>query len=165
MYFKNFNKIYYSLPNSDGTEELIVLTDITKNIRFRKEVLSNITLYDEYDIRDGETPEILAEKFYGNPEYHWIIMLANERYDYINDFPLSTYDLEQYIKSKYGFDNSKIYSIHHYEANGYVVNSDYPNAVPVSNYDYETRENEKKRRIKIISKSTINLILQNFASL
>lgn len=77
MYFKNFQKIYYDYT-INGEKELKVVTDITKNVRFRKEVLFNILTYDLYDIKDGETPEIIAEKIYGNPEYHWIIMLANE---------------------------------------------------------------------------------------
>lgn len=102
MYFKNFPKIYYDFDiKGDGNRQLFIVTDITKNIRFKKEILSNITLYDYYDVRDGETPEIIAEKFYGNAQYHWIVMLANDRYDYINDFPMSTHTLEEHIKQKY----------------------------------------------------------------
>jgi hypothetical protein len=86
MYFKEFPKFLYDFKYGKETKTSIV-TDITRNVRFRKEVLENVTLYDEYDIVDGETPEIIAEKIYGNPEYHWIIMLANQRYHYIEDFP------------------------------------------------------------------------------
>ena len=80
MYFKDFPKFLYDFKydNTDQTK-MSVVRDITRNIRFRKEVLENYTLYDEYDIKDGETPEIIAEKIYGNPEYHWIIMLVNQR--------------------------------------------------------------------------------------
>lgn len=102
MYFKNFPKIYYDFDiKGDNNRQLFIVTDVTKNVRFRKQILSNITLYDYYDIKDGETPEIIAEKIYGNPEYHWIIMLANDRYDYIKDFPMDTHSLEEFIKEKY----------------------------------------------------------------
>jgi hypothetical protein len=162
MYFKNFQKIYYDY-NINGEKELKVVTDITKNVRFRKEVLSNISAYDYYDIKDGETPEIIAEKIYGNPEYHWIIMLANDKYDYLSDFPLDTHKLEKFINEKYG---DQVYAIHHYENDkGLVVDSSYPGAVSVSNYDYETRINESKRKIKIVSKDIINLILTNLSNL
>ena len=100
MYFKNFDKIYYDFLIK-GERKLSVITDITKNVRVRKELLSNITLYDVYDVKDGETPEIIAEKIYGNAKYHWIIMLANQNFDYLNDFPLAQYELEQHIKQKY----------------------------------------------------------------
>lgn len=108
MYFKDFPQFLYDFKY--GTNEdtkMSIVTDITRNIRFRKEVLENFSLYDEYDIKDGETPEIIAEKVYGNPEYHWIIMLANQRYDYITDFPLDYTALMAQAADKY---NPTLYS-------------------------------------------------------
>lgn len=138
----------------------LILTDITRNIRFRRDVLANITVYDYYDIVEGETPEIVAEKIYGNAQYHWIIMLVNERYDYLNDWPLTQPNLDQYIIDKYGETAN---NIHHYEnASGIVVSSDYPSAVPITNANYEAQLNESKRTIKIISKQLLSTILNNF---
>jgi len=138
----------------------ILMKDITRNIRFRRDVLANVTVYDEYDIVDGETPEIIAEKMYGNAEYHWIVMLANDRYDYRNDFPLTYTDLQRYIEDKYGQEAD---GIHHYkDTRGYFVDSDFPGAVSVSNRQYEDELNESKRRIKIISAGLINTILKTF---
>lgn len=155
--------MYYDFE-INGQRELKIITDITKNVRLRKEILSNITVYDEYDIMDGETPEIIAEKIYGNPSYHWIIMLANEKFDYVNDFPMSIPILESHIKNKYGVNH--IYDTHHYiNEDGYIVDSSDPNAIQVTNYQYEDNLNESKRRIKIISKDLINVILKNFEEL
>lgn len=89
MYFKEFPQFLYDFKYGDYETKTSIVKDITRNVRFRKEVLENISVYDIYDIVDGETPEIIAEKIYGNPEYHWIIMLANQRFDYITDFPLA----------------------------------------------------------------------------
>ena len=117
MYFNAFPKIYYDFPNYSGDDTFLqVLTDITANVRIRKQVLEDITLYDEYDMKEGETPEIIAEKYYGNPEYHWIILLANQRYDYISDFPLTSAELYEHTVNTYGVDH--IYDIHHYERDG-----------------------------------------------
>lgn len=138
----------------------LLVTDITRNIRFRKELLANVTSYDEYDIVDGETPEIIAEKIYGNPEYHWIVMLTNDIYDYRADFPLTQLQLERFVSDKYGeFADA---TRHYEDENGFVVNSDSPGAVSVSNRQYEEAVNESKRRIKIISKDLIGVILKNF---
>jgi hypothetical protein len=116
MYFNNFSSFLYPFKIKDKTEYKLV-TDITQNVRIRKQVLANVTLYDEYDIREGETPEIIAEKIYGSPEYHWVVMLCNERYDYINDFPLSQYELDQHVTNAYGSGNE--YLPHHYiDVNG-----------------------------------------------
>lgn len=120
MYFKQFPQIYYDFPTVGKSDvDLQILTDITTNIRFRKEVLENITLYDEYDMLEGETPEMVAEKVYGNPELHWIIMLVNQRYDYLRDFPMTSAELEEYCIRTYGAD--KLYGVHHYEKDGLVV--------------------------------------------
>lgn len=161
MYFDKFPKFLYDFKYGDGNRvKTSIVKDITSNVRFRKELLSNITLYDYYDIIDGETPEIIAEKIYGNPEYHWILMLANEKYDYISDFPLEEFALVKHIQSTYGAAAS---AVHHYEnPAGFVVNSDAPGATSVSNEQYERRINDSKRRLKIISPKLINTILNEY---
>jgi len=160
MYFEEFGKFTYPFK-INGKTEYKLITDITQNVRIRKEILANITLYDEYDIKDGETPEIIAEKVYGSPLYHWVVMLCNQRYDYINDFPLSSYNLEQHITEKYGSGNE--YDTHHHvDTNGNIVDSLNPEAISVSNYQYEDDENEKKRRIKLIAPNLLKTILKNF---
>lgn len=129
MYFKNFPKIYYDFDN-DTEKKLKVLTDITLNVRVRKKILEKITLYDEYDIQDGETPELISEKFYGTPDYHWVLMLLNERYDYINDFPYNQGELDEHVRLTYGAD--KIFNVHHYEKSGIVVEATATLKVPFS---------------------------------
>ena len=164
MYFEKFQQMYYSYLNSDGTVGYVLLKDITENVRFKKEVLETITLYELYDIRDGDTPEIISEKFYGSPLYHWVVMIANQKYDYINDFPLAIPELEQHIRNKYGDEN--VYATHHYEKDGMIVSTyDYPDASAVSNYDYEFSENEKKRRVKIISPTLLQEIVRQFRAI
>lgn len=160
MYFNNFPNIYYQF-NVNGTPVLKVVKDITRNVRFRKAILDQITLFDEYDVKDGETPDIIAAKYYGNSEYHWIVMLCNQRYDYLEDFPKSTRMLEEYINSKY----AEPYGTHHYELDGFIVSEGTAGAVPVSNYEYEDRLNESKRRIKLISPTMLNQIIANYKSI
>lgn len=163
MYFNKLPIIYYNFPVS-GEDRIFLIKDISVNVRFIKETLENITIYDEYDITDGDTPEIIAHKIYGSTRYHWALMLANLRFDYANDWPM-TYDrLEEFVKDKYGVD--QMYVTRHYEdENGYVVNSDTPTAVPVSNMVYEERINESKRRIKLVSKAMIDQINDEFGKL
>lgn len=165
IYFKRFPKMLYdfeyhyddNLRADERTAKRV--TDITANIRFRRDVLSNISIYDEYDVKEGETPEIIAEKFYGSSQYHWIIMLANDRFDYRSDFPLTQIAFEDYIADKYEDPEG----IHHYEdANGVWVDSDATGAVSVSNRVYEDKVNESKRRIKIPSSQLIAKILKDF---
>jgi hypothetical protein len=160
MYFKDFPKFAYDFEIA-GKTKVLLLTDITRNVRFRKEILGKIELYDEYDIQDGETPEIIAEKIYGNANYHWVIMLVNERYDYIADFPMSYPQLTKYVQDKYGVGNE--YETHHYvNEKGYIVDQYYVGKSAVSNLDYEERLNEQKRRIKLVSPQLIDRVMKQF---
>lgn len=161
MYFKDFPHFLYDFRYGDTLKTSIV-SDITRNVRVRKEILSSVTIYDEYDIQDGETPEIIAEKIYGDAKYHWVVMLSNNTIDYLTDFPLEEHRLVKVIQDKY----TNINAIHHYEnSDGFVVNSDDPDAYPVSNNEYERRLNESKRRIKLVSPKLLNTILKNFKDL
>lgn len=118
MYFSNFPKLVYDFDLGSNTDYRVV-TDITRNVRIRKYVLENISLFDYYDVAEGETPEIISEKVYGTPYYHWVIMLVNQRYDYINDFPLSQQELDTLVRKKY--TDEKMYSINQYRKNGVIV--------------------------------------------
>lgn len=163
MYFQKFPDILYQF-DIGTTTVLKPVTDITENVRFRKQVLENVLLYDEYDIKEGETPEIIAAKYYGSANYHWVIMLCNQMYDWRSDFPMGYHAIEQYILDKYG--STHAYDAHHYiDENGYTVNSDQPGATPVSNYQYEQDVNESKRRIKLISAQLLNSIINEFTKL
>ena len=146
--------------HQETNTKALALTDITRNIRFRRDILANITVYDYYDIVSGETPEIVAEKIYGNAQYHWIVMLVNERYDYLSEWPLTQVALDQFVSDKYG---NQADGIHHYiDYNGFQVSSDVPGATSVSNRQYEDQVNESKRSIKIISRELISTIIKNF---
>lgn len=104
MYFSNFPKTLYQISDSNYKKqaEHVLLTDITRNYRFKREVIDKITNFNFYIMEDNETIEIVSEKLYGSPYYHWILMLLNDRYDYIYDFALPADIFEQYIKNKYG---------------------------------------------------------------
>jgi hypothetical protein len=91
-------------------------------------------------------------------------MLLNERFDYIADFPLSYPKLVRYVEDKYGVDNKD--GVHHYENTaGYVVNSDSPGANSVSNIQHEERVNESKRRIKLITPTMVDKVIEQFGDL
>lgn len=166
-YFQNFPAIYYEFVDSDGSKQLRTVVDITQNIRIISSILDSITLYDEYDIMDMDTPEILSHKIYGSSMYHWVIMIANQRFDYANDWPLTSEEFEVHVRELYGEESEgRLFAVHHYiDSNGYVVNNNPFDAKPVSNYRYEYDKNEAKRRIKIISPRLLSRITNQFDTL
>ena len=164
MYFQKFPNILYEF-DIGGKKVLKPITDITENVRFRTQILENVLLYDEYDIKEGETPEIIAAKYYGSANYHWVIMLCNQMYDWRNDWPMPYHALEQYTLEKYGTVEDANATHHYVNSSGYIVNSDTEGATPVSNYQYEQDINESKRRIKLINAQLLNAIVNEFTAL
>ena len=98
MYFEKFPYMIYTLDNYASGQ---IVTDIFRRVAIAQETKNNYTAFDEYDIKDGETPEILADKMYGNPMLHWLILMCNDILDPRFEWPLSNYDLIQYCKDKY----------------------------------------------------------------
>lgn len=108
MYFQKFPQTIYTL---DDRKSIQVVTNILHRVIIKAGIKDNLSLFDEYDIVDGETPEIVAHKFYNNAGYHWLILHMNDIIDPRFDWPLSTRMLNLYIQSKY----TGAFNIHHYE--------------------------------------------------
>ena len=168
MYFRKFPKFEYDTNDNGNT---VQMTDITRRVRFRTNALLNSVSFDFYDVIDGETPEMISHKIYGDTRYHWIILISNNIKDIYTDWPMSVDRFEKYVYSKY--DN--VDDIHHYvytqESGDTKFTIELPNesattipagATPITNYEYEEQEQEKKRRIKLVSRNYIGRIKQEF---
>lgn len=103
-YFNNYPTTFYSL--SDTNSDLDVVTDITKRIAFEQEFKKNSAAYVKYFVDDGDTPEIVAYKFYGDPEKHWIVLMMNDIVDPEFDWPLKESNVVKLIDSKYSANAS-----------------------------------------------------------
>lgn len=114
-----------------------------------------ITSFLEYLIKDWESPENIAYKLYGSCEYVWVILLCNDIINPFTDWLLTNEELEELIAQKYG---DKANAVHHYELNGIVYTEKMPNAIVVTNAQYEYDKNEKKRKIKVLPANVIPTI-------
>ena len=72
-------------------------------------------IYYTYNIKDGETPEIISSRYYGSPDDFWVIMFSNQLLDPQWDWPLSEKNLMIYITEKYGSVTNAQSEISHYE--------------------------------------------------
>ena len=54
-----------------------VVTNLLRRVALRQKVSADVLVFDYYDVKDGETPEIIAHKLYGDSELHWVILLIN----------------------------------------------------------------------------------------
>ena len=98
-YFNYFPTTPY-LKNDDSSD-LDLLTNITARFGFEESFKENNSTYYEYEIRDGDTPEVIASKIYGDAEKHWVILSFNDITDPNYDWPLEQRTLVRFIDSKY----------------------------------------------------------------
>lgn len=132
------------------------LTDITRKVIIHDEIKNNASLWVTYPVKDGELPEDIAFNFYGSAEYVDIILLMNDIIDPFYGWVLPIDTLDEVVKDRYG---NALTATHHYEKDGIVVHHTTQGATPVSNYDHEFRENEKKRRIRILKPEYLNKVI------
>jgi hypothetical protein len=77
-------------------------------------LLDNPVIYYKYDIQDGDTPEIIAHKYYGDVYRYWIVLYVNQILDPQWGWPVTGNTFESYINDKYPSIN--VYdTAHHYE--------------------------------------------------
>jgi hypothetical protein len=162
MYFEKFPQIVYSLDN--GTTNFVI-TDIFRRVIAKTESLTTATAYDDYDIQDGDTPEIVSDKVYNTVDLYWTILIANQILDPRWDWPVASNALSQYITDKYGVGNEN--GIHHYvNTDGDIVHSSYAGVKSsVTNTMYEDGLNEAKRRISLIKPQHLQQFLSSFSGL
>ena len=171
MYFSLFPKGFYDLKGN-GNPKLVV--DLMRRVKIRSKIKDEASLYDKYDVVDGDTPESIAFKYFGNAQLHWVILMLNDMTNRYYDWPLNVYDFEKYVNEKYTNPDG----VHHYEkvqSSGPQTSTDYSHliecvstdvgAVSVSNREYEDRIQERKRQIKLINPGVLPILLEEFQQL
>ena len=98
MFFQKFPLIDYDMH---GTEEYVLATNIMKRFRIRRSIVDNRSFFHNYELMDGERPEILAHKFYGRPELHWLVLMTNDIRDPYEDWPMNQQSLLRKTEKKY----------------------------------------------------------------
>jgi hypothetical protein len=103
-YFNYFPKTFYKL--NENSNDVDVVTNITSRFGFEQSFKNNSAVYYEYDIQDSDTPEIIANKFYGSSERHWAVLMVNDIVDPQFDWPLDQRTIISYMNEKYSANAS-----------------------------------------------------------
>lgn len=98
-YFNYFPTTFYN--NSNTSLSLDTVTNIIARFSFENELKENSAVFYPYDIQDGDTPEIIANKYYGSPEKHWVVLMFNDIIDPQYDWPLDQRTFITYVNDKY----------------------------------------------------------------
>lgn len=85
-----------------------LITDLTARAAIRQKYSDRLSIYYPYALQEGDTPEIIAAKYYGDPERHWIVMLANDTINPFFDFTLDYQVFEKHLNSKYANEANSV---------------------------------------------------------
>jgi len=108
--FKHLSNLY------DNDLKDVVVRDILKRVSFTSDLKEQAGLFYDYDIRDGETPELIADKLYGSPYYHWILLLFNDIIDPYEDWAKDDRSIENHIQRKY--PGLSLFLVHAHDGTG-----------------------------------------------
>ena len=163
MYFKLMPNITY-----DFNGNITVVKDIFRMVGLTIPQINETGLI-KYYIKDGETPEILSQRVYNTPKYHWVILATNQIVNVHEEWPKSDNRLFEYVENKYGIGNAT--DIHHYAKTindeNIIVDPDSSDSsiFSVSNLAYEREINESKRQISLLKEEYIPRFVSEYKKL
>tara|TARA_B100000900_G_scaffold397898_1_gene398723 strand:- start:42 stop:677 length:636 start_codon:yes stop_codon:yes gene_type:complete len=165
--------------------ESVIAKNFFKRFKLNDKVFNYVVYFNKYSITDGERPDMLAQKLYGDPYFDWVILLTNNMVNVQYDWPKTNYELYKILESEY---NDPYNDIHHYET---IQIGRYPRGLrvdkafydkqhkindngnitlvngsaicdPVSVAEHFTRENEKKREIYLLKQVYFQSFIKDF---
>ena len=151
-----------------GNGDFRLVKNLLKRIRLKSNVRMSTQIFETYSVKNGETPEIIADKLYDDPELYWTILLVNDITDRYHQWPMSNAQFEEYLHFKYDDVNA----VHHYEVAQLsgdrtvkIVlenNTNHPNAMAITNYDYEDNLQNEMRNVRLLDPSYIDSFVEEF---
>lgn len=160
-YFNNLPTIEYGKK---------IARNLITRPKIKEFILGNPNVIYDYVIKDGERPDTIANAYYGDSNFVWLIFLANNIVDPYYDWPLTQEQFKDFIIDKYGSVETAKSTIKHYKhkTKGTLITKDTfdlnatmqklqvdendnpVNYEAVDVYKFEDEANEAKRSIKLI---------------
>ena len=176
MYFNVMPKIQYDSMNTGDPK---IVTNLLRRVAVRAKIKTNTLLFDTYNVKEGETPEIIADKLYDDTTLHWVVLLMNDITDRYHQWPMNFSQFNQFIADKY----DDVDGTHHYELaqssgdtttkievynNSALYSGDddfYSSATVITNREYEEAQQEIKRQIRLLDPRYINDFVEEYINL
>ena len=177
-YFKSIPNVNYDI-NGNAPNTFQRATNIMKRPKFKPAVVAEITDYYPYRIKDGYRPDMVSNEVYGTPAYAYLILMFNDIYDPVFDWPLGSREFDSYIVNKYGSVASALNTTKYYyqiiraevaktgtseripavkyiiDSTAYAILGENDKTV-INAYDWEFELNDEKAQIQLIDPSYIN---------
>ena len=189
MYFSIIPNISYdekpiSYPFSES--DFVTAKNFFRRYKLNDDIFSNVVYFKKYTILEGERPDSVALKAYGDVFYDWVIFLTNNMVNAHYDWPRSNYEMYKIVEEEFDDPYSEIShyeikeTIGQYQAGLHVDETFYNGqhklningtvslkngneiASPVTVAEYYQTENEKKREIYLLKKEYLRSFVDDF---
>ena len=188
-YFRELPNVEYQsfLSDAISSKEYLTIKNLFRRNKLRDDLQNVFTLFNKYEILEGARPDTVAEDFYGSADLDWVVLMTAGIINVRDEWPLSNYALYQYAEQKYG---DQLSDVRYYETKeikdskgrlilpaGKVVDEDFVlnysddgNKVSVagtgvrrgvSNWEYETIQNNKKSSIYLLKQGYLQQFLND----
>ena len=97
-FFKHIPNITYDFK-SDG--KYYEAKDLFRKVSTWSYLQEGVTGYSYYRITEGERPDVVATKLYGDSTLYWLFFLVNENLQDFNDWPKSNILFNKFMNRKY----------------------------------------------------------------
>jgi len=175
-------------PNRNSTKDYYITKNLFRRGKIREDFFQNAVAFEKFLIIGDDRPDNVAEEIYGDPELDWVVLISNNILNVRDEWPMSQYDFQRYLDNKY--NPEQLTQIHHYETKdvrdeqnililegGLTVDANFTfkysqdgNNFSLSgsnilnsftNFDFETKKNDKKRDIFVIRPKYIDILLED----
>jgi len=110
LYFDTLPKIF----TTDQNGNYILMTNIMARSKILDNLQDNALLFYTYNIQEGDTPEIIAHKYYEDPYRYWIVLYVNQLMDPLWDWPMNYQTFNDYLVAKYQAEFIRSYNSTNY---------------------------------------------------
>ena len=191
-YFRELPYISHAslLPKRSRNDERLIIKNIFRRAIMREDIFNSVTTFDYYNIQENMRPDTVARVIYDDPDLDWVVLITNNITNVRDQWPLSNNDLHEMMLDKYG-SYEALENVHHYEttlildednrtilAEGLEVDKDFQYSyyatnstittnpvVPVTNYQYESKRNDEKRKIVLLKPTMVGVFISDMKNM
>jgi hypothetical protein len=182
------------ISGAKNISDYVQTKNLFRRVKLRPDIFKDIQYFQEYTIKGNERPDNVAYKFYDEATLDWVVLLSNNILNVQSEWPLTQSQFDEYLMQKYGSEENLYTGIHHYEtieilnsegtrivSQGLIANQDYSISyfdsmtglqevasnitVGVTNYDYESNIEDKKRNIYVLKSEYLRIIFDDIENL
>ena len=191
-YFRELPNVEYQsfLSDSISSQSYLTVKNLFRRNKLRDDLQNVFTIFDKYEIVEGARPDTVAEEYYGDAELDWVVLITAGIINVRDEWPLSNKELYNYANEIHG---NSLNSVRYYKTTevkdsqgrlilpaGKVVDGNFTIPKPdtsneetatlspvigISNWEYETIKNEKKRSIYVLRRVYLQQFLNDMRNI